>query len=314
MTIFNNIYDTSACSGYKMQPTIDKLKLAIESMQLQIKPLKLKNLDLTIDMAVITGGNTVEDNIAYFYHPVFIDIDNKNYCVIDVRGYGKWYDPQKTFIVRNQPEYNWLVKRAILSYIWKYDRVEPIRDLSSIIVSTYCSLISESIARKFALDPAEQIKISILAGFFYYCLFTDDKTFEDNDYNKIAGSIARAIKAPAQEIFDIIDGLDVIANLSAFCEILKTKVDSVRLQDFNIGVLISIVSGNWFGTNARENVACALEHVPTWVMICYASIDERAFKRSVLAKLVERFSKGAKDEYFIKSLNSLTKTEKDLDF
>jgi hypothetical protein len=118
----------------------------------------------------------------------------------------------------------------------------------------------------------------------------------------MVNKIAMATRAPAKRVFEICDELKPQHNLVEFCEAVKKATGSIRLEDFNEGVLLAISSGNWFGTNARENMAVALEHIPTWLMICYACLSEATFKRSTVAKLVERFGRGPTGDSFVRTM------------
>lgn len=307
MSIFRTAYDTVGAAGYRLKEIEDKLKVGHVSRSFSHKEFKLSNFDETFQLEMIEGGNMNADNIPYFNHPVFVrDPDSKRMIgYVDARNYGKWYQPQMTFIIRNHPEYNWHLLRGILNHIWLQERVELLRDVSTLPAGVYAALFSESITRKYALDPNEQAIISVVACYFYYSLFTDDKTFDEMEFNKITGKIAQITKVPATKVFEILDEVHPIHGLEALCEVIKEKTKSVRLVEFNVGVLLAIISGNWYGTNARENLAVALEHIPTWLLICYASINEATFKRSIIAKLVERFAKGNAGSTFVKSMNNI---------
>ena len=304
MTIFKTAYDTTACSGYRTKETIEKLKIANLNNSLKVTDIKLSNFEDTFKLKLVEGGNSTADTIPYFNHPIINSDDNLS-ILIDVRNFGKWYSPQSKFIVRNNPEYSWNIMRGALNYIWINERIELLRDVSIVPASVYAALISECVSRKYALDSAEQITIAVVACFYYNCLFTNEKEFNENDLNKLIGNIARATKVPAGKVGDIVSDMKVLNSLDEMCEAFKEKTKSIRLDDFNVGVLLAIVSGNWFGTNARENLAVGLEHIPTWLMICYASLNEATFKRSVLAKLVERFGKGDNGSNFIKSVDTI---------
>ena len=49
---------------------------------------------------------------------------------------------------------------------------------------------------------------------------------------------------------------------------------------------------SWFGSNAKEILAVALEHPPTWYAIVFSSLEERTYKNSMIARVAERFGKG----------------------
>lgn len=307
MAIFKTAYDTVAGKGYRLQELEDKLKAGRFTHAFHTQTLTLKNYEQAFQLALIEGGNTASDIVPYFSHPVLLrDSNDKSWMAyVDMRNFGKWYAPQAQFVIRNHPEYVWHYLRAVLNQLWVQERPEQFRDLSSLPAQVYSALISESVARKYALDPAEQLTIQVLAAYFYYGLFTEQTQYHELDYNKLVGKLAQLTRVPANKVYEILDEMPILGGLEALCEAIKQKTGSVRLQEFNVGVLLAIVSGNWAGTNARENLAVALEHVPTWLMICYASLTETSFKRSVLAKLVERFAKGTVGTGFSRGLDML---------
>lgn len=305
MAIYETAYDTSACSGARVMDLKDKLAKGILMGGLYNKELALNEHDKPVTLMLLQGGNSAADVIPYFNHPLEVKSSSgRDYCyAVDVRNFGKWYAPNQKFVVRNRPEFEWSIRRALLNHVWVTGRPELLRDISTIPAAVYSSLISECVARRFVLDAAEQATIAVLACYFYYGLFTNDKEFDEFQKNKIVGSIARITRIPAEKVFSIIDDLPVMFSLEELCEACKQKTGSVSLNDFNIGVLIAVVAGNWFGTNARENLAVALEHVPTWIMIVNASMTEATFKRSVLAKISARYDKNSAGQSMKKSLD-----------
>ena len=312
MTIFKTAYDTSACSGFRLRETEEKLRVGLHSGAFHSKSIQLGEDSAPFTLHLVQGGNSSADVVPFFNHPLPFKVEGATVhgevpreFAIDVRNFGKWYAPNEMFIVRNQPEYTWHVRRAVLNHLWLTERVEMLRDVSTIPAAVYSALVSECIARRFALDPAEQAVIAVMACYFYYCLFTDDGEFDEFEKNKVAGNIARITYVPAGKVLDLIGDMKVLHSLEELCAACRDKTESIRLDDFNVGVLIAICSGTWFGTNARENLAVGLEHVPTWLMIIMASLSEATFKRSVLAKLSVRFDKAAAASNFVKSMDVL---------
>lgn len=317
MAINETAYSTTACMAYKTQNIVGLISKAMITGSVTIKTVKLSNSGQEVKIGLIEGGNTNSDTIPYFHHPLFVHDVNKSdedpVIFVDVRDFGMYNKPQQRFIVRNKVEYIWSIKRAILNYIWVYGRKEVLRDLSLLPAAAFSSMIAESVGRRYALDMAQQTTMQVLACYFYYCLFSDSKEFEDTELNRIVGAIARCTKIQADYIYNVVNGLPVIASLEDFCKYAKEKTESVSLTDFNTGILFSITGGNWFGTNARELMAVSLEHVPTWVMIVYGGVAEASFKRSVLAKLLERLAKRHAADVFSKNLIMLLGTDEALE-
>jgi hypothetical protein len=311
MAIFQTAYDTSACSGFPIRKVKDKLEAArIMGAFSPDTPFSLNIQDQPLKLHLLKGGNSTADVVPFFGHPCLLKPEGVSGAqlpefALDVRNFGKWYAPNETFVVRNRPEYLWSVRRAVLNALWLSERAEIFRDISTIPAAVYAGLISESIARRFALDAAEQITLSVVACYFYHCLFTDDKEFDEFALNKVAGNIARITRVPADKVFEIITDMKVLNSLEDLCAACKSKTGSVRLEEFNVGMLVAICSSTWFGTNARETLVVGLEHVPTWLCIVSASLNDATFKRSTLTKISMRYDKGEAAANFEKSLSLL---------
>jgi hypothetical protein len=83
--------------------------------------------------------------------------------------------------------------------------------------------------------------------------------------------------------------------------------DSVRLKDFNAGVLFTLLGNTWFGANAKEMIAVATEHPPTWIAMLLSAFTERTFKNSQIAKILERNSfKKLSDDFVNSTLNLIS--------
>lgn len=318
MAVNETAYDTTACMSYKTQSIVDLISKAIVTGDVNIKTFTLSNQGHVVRVGLVEGGNTNSDTIPYFHHPIFVyDVTNTKeqdpIVFVDVRDYGIYNKPQGRFIVRNKIEYLWSVKRALLNHFWTYGRKEPLRDLSLLPAAAFSSMIAESVGRRYALDMAQQTTMQVLSCYFYYCLFESGKEMDETQLNRIVGAIARCTKVQATYIYEVVKDLPVIESLDDFCKYAKEKTESVSLTDFNTGILFSITGGNWFGTNARELVAVSLEHMPTWIMIVYGGVAESSYKRSALAKLLERLGKRHDSAAFAKNLITLLSTDTPLE-
>ena len=307
MPVFETSYDTTACTGYRYTKIIEDLRKAKMMGGFNVIECKLNEYDPSIKINLIEGGNFSVDTIPFFKHPVFIAssaASDKEELTLDVREFGKFNPQQSQFMIRNGPEYTWALKRGILNYLWLNGNITTLRDISPIAVSVYIDLISECVSRRFALDPAEQMTVAILSGFFYNCLFTN-KVMDEEDINRTVGSISRVTKIPAQKVYSVLEGVDMITDIEHLCTVIKEKVDNVALSNLNAGTLFAVCCGNWFGTNAREILAVGLEHIPTWIMIVSASLESATYKRSTLSKISARFDKNNAGVSFSRSLETL---------
>lgn len=279
MPIFKTAYETTA--GARQTKNIEE----------KIRVAKIKGMFKDRDIAktaLVDWGDTSIDAIEFFNHPLQVD----GVLYADVRNFTRLTPYASESTVRNRPEYEWTNVRLNLNKIWLDGRYSAFRDISPLPGKIYAQLLSEVIARKYALDAGEQMHIAVLAAYFYFGLYTNDTSDDEMQNQRLVKNIHTATNIPPTKVQELIEGLGQIANLDEFCKTVATRTESVRLRDFNVGILAAIVGGTWYGTNARENICVALEHPPTWLAVCYACVGEATFKRSALAKLCERLSKG----------------------
>lgn len=305
MSVIISAYDTTVCSGFpitKIKEEIIKAKLMGGLHELDVS---LERYGEQFKLYLVEGGNTFADTIPYFKQPMLIPDENNSgsgFFVIDVRAFGHWSAPHQKFAVRNGVEYAWHLKRAILNQIWLDGRVEALRDISNLPISAYSALISQSIARRFSLDPAEQMVVAVLAAYFYMCHFTEETSFTEHEFPLIVGKIARVTNVPASNVEKMLNGIACIHTLEDFCSEVHKRVGNVALQDFNIGTMVMICSGTWFGDNSREIMAVGLEHIPTWLMMVEASLSSATYRRSVFAKIVQKIDKGNMGTLYTRSI------------
>lgn len=311
MSFFRTAYDTTVGQGYP----VGKIKAAINESIVRDMIQHVTELRDPITNGLfgsyVSGFYQSEANIPFFLHPLYLEseIKDENYLFVDIRSvitkHGTQFFDNDAYRIRNKMEYDLLRSRLILNYIWLTKRPQMLRDISFVCAGVYSSWISEGISRRFALDPLDQLKITVLSAIFYYTLFMDRPNFDDDEYNWVVGAVMKATKAPSKLVMEILDAVKGFKNLKDFCEKIKEVLDNPRLQDLNEGLMISILGTSWFGTGSKEILGVSLEHPPTWIAVLYSAFVDRSYKNAVISKIAERYSgsKGGAD--FIRSCVSI---------
>ena len=160
MALNQTAYDTTACASFNMTSVISEVE---RSGVLGAGLLKVSagQQETPFSLMAIQGGNSFADNVPYFRHPMLVSHTlghehQPHLLAVDVREFGKWNAPEQQFSVRDGLQYSWALRRAVLNHLWLDSRPELFRDRSTIPADTYAALISETVARKFALHPGEQ--------------------------------------------------------------------------------------------------------------------------------------------------------------
>ena len=250
----------------------------------------------------LIGRTSEESEIPAFVHPYLVKYKTDEYLVTDLRSFrtSSEYHSEREFevSVRNTTEYALAKSRAALGLMWLGDGVEKIRARFAFAGNIYAAWLSQAIARAYALDFNEQVQIMAVSLYFYHLQFQEEKRLSGRALEIAVVHTIKATKIPAAEVYALFEGLGEMETISDYCEQLKTVTESVRLKDFNLAMLLTLVKNTWYGNNAKDLLSVALEHPPTWIAIVFATMTERSFKSSGLYKLIEvQAKRGNSDEF-----------------
>jgi hypothetical protein len=292
MTIFRTAYDTQACQGFVLRHVDDGLKKA-DAMG-YLRPARAGNF------YEVTGWTAIEMATPGFAHPYVLSGEPPK-LVVDMRPYGRWDSEQNEFRIRNASGAKLASTKAELTDFWLQRSPELLRDLSPLPLSMYCDFISKNVAKRKALDSREEQALAILAGWFYLSCFTNELELTERDRARFVQTIARTLYIPAEQVFMVTDKIPTaLPSISAMCTIAQEVVDSVRLNDMNIGLFFQILSGAWYGdAAARETLLAALEHPPTGITQLYEREKpavQKQFLHAVLGLLNNEDMKRIRDE------------------
>lgn len=298
-------YDTTAGQVQKLDPLALAIKQALVTGMLQERRLGVLKSDQKSAVFVI-GGNTDELHIPAFTHPYLIqNFKGQDYLVSDVRRFRnisrEWIsEAEFEKNVSNKVEYGLTKSRAVLGLAWlDMSKVPTIRSRFSFAGTVFASWVTQAISRFYALDFGDQALIQATAIYYYHTLFSLETKLEGSELELAVIHATKATNLSATTIMKLFESFGDVRSADDFCELVKTSTDnSVRLKDFNRGILMTLIGNTWYGTNAVEMLAVALEHPPTWIAIVYATLTERSYKNSQLFKIVEFNSKrGAGDQF-----------------
>lgn len=299
MTIFHSSYNTTVTDGFNLKKTIEKLEDA-KAMG------GLSNVGDYGRVQSCQGGTPSADAVPQFKHPIFFsEKQNGPVTIFDARPFGGIERVQGRFAVSNLPEYDLILQRSKLDYIWNTKAPSLLRDVSSFALKIYASWVSEAIAHKFTLDSEEQLRLQVLAAWFYMGLFTDDIEPDETERQRMVGAIARATEIAAETVFQITDDVKILPNLKDFCTACYAVTGSVRLKEFNAGVLFTVMGGTWFGPDRAELCGVAMEHPPTWLAIIYASFVSRTFKNTRIERLAQVHNRKDAGPQYMRSISKL---------
>jgi len=261
-------------------------------------------------IVIIDGKEDIPVDIPTFNHPLTIVNGKDNKIYIDVRPFVNVN--RVTGVEKNTSpaEYAMLYNRAVLECSLRENPNLLSNVLGVYPAGIFGSWISENISKRYGLQMEDQYKLQIYAVFYYYSLFEhQDDAPDEQDYLKICKKVSECTGINVNTIFTILDNKPFVNNIEDFCSHLEDVTNNIRLKGFNATVLYPLLKATWYGHNANEVVAVAMEHIPTFIAMLYAAINERSFKRSAFAKMTEyNYVKKLKDNFTL-IVTDLTKAQ-----
>ena len=246
-------------------------------------------------------------------NPYYLKDEKKdNTIFMDIRPF---VNEQRTLkegelVTSNSTELNAAFARAILNAFFIKD-IKSFETNFRFVNTVYAGWMSDTITQRFGLNMEEQLKIFVIAYYFYYSLFITGNIKENDRHILASKYVIEASRTSAKFVLDVADKLSEMNNIIDFINNVKEIIDNKRLEDLNLGVLLTILSSTWYGTFSKEIISVSLEHVPSFVAIVGVSSTQRFYKKSMITNIAERYGKGGKLDNFIMSLNKVLSEKHD---
>lgn len=294
MTIFNSAYQTQATTGY----VTTKLQQALEQAFYHGSTQAMRE---GVHM-IRDGLNGTVAGVPAFNFPFVAKMKDQDVAFFDARTFVS-VDGSGRLRVRDDIELQSRTIQAQLALDWHHGYQGRIRDMSPLGLMVFAHWLGEVVGKRFALDARQQLQVSVFAGVFYLNCFWDKTEADKEDVAYLGSAMTRICGYKHSDVVDIVEAHPIIRDLSEFCEVVKSFVQSVRLEDFNPATLHGVVGGSWFSSNGgRELVAVALEYPPVWLTLLFQAICNRSFKKAGLTEIVMRNSYKKYHEAFVRSM------------
>jgi hypothetical protein len=290
--MFNTPYETSLGSQFRNIPPI---VYALNQADIEGTLYSLKGFSFI--KAVVKGDLHLE-GIPPFNHPIVINESKVKRpgavttIAVDLRPFSNriLVDRENmTFEVMDEGPAQILIKQAMLQIIWLQNPRRVADELTDLPMITFTRWVSETLARKFNLQPAIQQDVAILAAWWYYCqAATPDQSTNIQDLlHSIAPRIVRCVKfTTMNRVQEVLGNVGTLTNISSFIEELK-RLGHLRLNEMSIHTFYTAITGSWFGgPNVREVIQIATEYPPYFTALVHAAVKEKMYNKTPLAVIV----------------------------
>lgn len=281
--MFKSPYDTTACRQYADKESKVSSAIRQASVIHEVTRNVGKNLQIILPD---------ETTIPSFGHPVRVDYNDRTVFVGDTRPSTR-YDRASNFSISSPGDYQIWLHRLALQYPWEMISPTTIYNLGQFQTMIYSRWIGDNITRRFGLDVDAQLRVHAIAAYFFYTSndITDDEFYNETDIKNIASMMSRYTLPKVDTLIEIMSEIPIMNSVNDLVRAISEHSGSVRLGSFNVATLYQIIGGSWFGSNAREIVAVAIEHPPTFAVLLYNALTNRTYKAAGLSQIVKPFER-----------------------
>lgn len=306
--MFNISYETTPCRDYQLKDIFHKIQLNMVDGNLIFSD-SLKNSKISGILLVTPEAK----DVPIFAHPLEVSLSGRNVVAVDARG---WLKSERSggYRVSNSLDSQLALIRAKLNEHWITESKRDLLNAGTLPLTVFVRWISSSITQRLSLTPEQQIILSIVSGLYYQSLFDEEVIVLDEDMKtKRASLISRATSIPTTKILEVLDNIEdnggelTFRSVRDLVNMFALATQSIRLENVNVALLYTILSGSWFGANSKEIVTVALEHPPTFLALVYQAVNERGYRKARLAEYTERSNKQDLGKSFTYNVASLLK-------
>lgn len=272
-------YQTTACKGFMLGKLEDALEKARLSHYIDYEQ------DGYDHIFAIRRSAYLQEAIPTFVYPVVVGEAGERRVYFDARPYMRPASDGGQYI-GNQNGYDSAKMLAVLQKLWLTEPVKYLRNISKLPLAAFCSWVGDNIAKRVALDPNDQLSVTVLAGVLYLNSFLPNEDRTEHEKMDMVSLIAKATGAKSSAVYDIVHDRSRIDNVDEFCDTCQDYTKSTRLRDLNATTLYAIVGSTWYGANKSEMVAVALEFPPVWMTMVFQALNDRGFHHSLIAKML----------------------------
>lgn len=303
--MFKFPYETTPCASYQISSVRKALMHALVSGELSpVTSLATSGTKAGETLKGVLEVPPSLKSIPAFSQPVWLDGMNREALVLDTRAFVS-EKRDGTLKVTNPTEYRFASLKAVFIRSWIVGGAEEQSGFGDFPATVFSRILSEGLVRRLGLSPLDQMNVSVISAYYYFCLFLpNDTQLTENLKVKLASRVARATRVNLEKTLAILDVLPFLKDINDYLSALKEYLNTPRLDKVNVGFLYAAIGGVWFGAHARESVAMALEYPPVFLAMLYLSLTDRSYHRAYFTKTVLSTAKEAVRKDFTRQLSA----------
>jgi hypothetical protein len=281
---------------------------------------RTKEIERDVQDAIIAGTIVERDGVFYvtsenkhikpFAHPLVIDRPggrsadtSTKIVVVDARTIAR--TDQSGSLVGDMDFRYTEVRAKLMDKVWLQNAPLDLLNSGDLPMRVFSRMFAENMQRRMNLSLDVQLRIQIIVAYYYICLFHDKIENDEDVMLANAKRISRSTGINLPKVLEVLEHVSAPFNIEKLALMLAEHGGSVRLQNMSAAIIYTMLGGIWFGSNATENVAVALEHPPTFCAMLYSALNDRSYRKTILSEVAKHADpRNAIGDIFVKNIRN----------
>jgi len=313
--IILNPYDTSYGSLISIDKTIEDLKKFIAIKRSDVLNYEYRNTE-NVKFIFVTGKDEYEKELPYWEHPlVFKDMDGVYAICTDLRKYVTIKDDDFISleeVIRDKNSVEFLIARSIVISDFIEKNIGTYKIYFNDIAGSFSVWLSSAINNIVALSPIEKVEVEIALNFYYHSLFYNE--WNEDVIESISGNIShtklsmpvnmKLVKSISSKLPEEVIGIQSMA------EFIKAVLPENKQLLIDDTAILNTITNAWYGPGNSETIIMSLEHAPTWMALLYINVENKSFKRTRIAMMLDKYKRKFKFDNYIKKIDEVIENKK----
>jgi hypothetical protein len=256
-------------------------------------------------MWLLVKGPVGNDAETPFTNPViFTDTLGRQNIVIDARAALTLSLDTNTLDLRNRNAVVDLQQQMIRMkaiWYWVSGNHRDFLNLSPVPMQVFVRWIAEGISRKLNMGYDVMPRFMAYCGWFFYCQFYNEGDLDDDMRFNAIRKINDQPRTPTNFVTATLETAPYVGTVQQFVDHAYEVVGAEELRQMDLRMFLNAAGGAWFGANAAESGAIALEYPPVFLSMLYGGAENKFYRNSVLGRILERGEFKKTKEQFMRS-------------
>lgn len=156
--------------------------------------------------------------------------------------------------------------------------------IGDIPIKVFSRWISGILTNRYNLTIESQMAISVISVLYYLAMINPNLRIRSDLREIELTRICQTTGIDVDFADSIVSNIENLSNLEDLAVAISQHSLQERTGNLKAQDLIMVLGNSWFGINSRENIAIALEHLPSFVSLVHSALTTSLYKRTSLAQ------------------------------